>query len=675
MTTSDEERTRQERVKARWFILRRALLASSSNGSLPENDTIHNNPYSMNSFPGFRVLDRTVVDDTANIYQSFEIDNQDWHVIQNSYTPSNDKKIQFYTREVKRQSQTMKRQALLSHRNYGVDNTGNVRVWDAESTLAGFLLDAIFDEREDIGEINMDHLSLEDRAERIANLTSLKKDLRSILLSRTGENVKSCSVLELGAGQAGLAGLSLAAASGCFLDEKKGKMKDLQLVLSDGHPDCVQNNEVCAQIMMELNRKDQRNLCKIDTQLVLWDSSPRGFQNCQQLLDTFDVCLASDCVHFQEYHDGLFTTIGRTLAINGIALLCQPKRGSSLEKFISLVSHVNSSCAEGDGRDCARGPLFEIFLLHDFHPRVSHTHNLLLNAQDVNNVSYDPNWHLPLLLCLKKKRLYEEESDGDLARKYVKNYSIGEKENYLKQNNRLAPHNPTHSSALSKALELLSLQSNDVLFDLGCGNAQLLVQALEAALKQESETCGHNDSERVKRIGLRCVGIEYDKSLAEKAKANIETITAQLCNSELLLNRAYIRWGDVMTERERGDAKYLASEGQSAFGKVNDTNAEHLTLLHHATAVFVYLVPNGLKKVKLLLVEAAKRRRRQRELEEKASDGSPCASSQLTPRFRVVSYMFSIPGWDSVAVDTSSKGGCPLYYYEDVDLFDSCTQG
>ena len=36
------------------------------------------------------------------------------------------------------------------------------------------------------------------------------------------------------------------------------------------------------------------------------------------------------------------------------------------------------------------------------------------------------------------------------------------------------------------------------------------------------------------------------------------------------------------------------------------------------------------------------------------------------PSFRVVSYMFSIPGWTPSIVDRSSKGGCPLYLYENI---------
>jgi hypothetical protein len=130
--------------------------------------------------------------------------------------------------------------------------------------------------------------------------------------------------------------------------------------------------------------------------------------------------------------------------------------------------------------------------------------------------------------------------------------------------------------------------------------------------------------------------------------------------------------------------------------------AQHLSLLEDATAVFVYLLPEGLKKVKPLLQEAARRRREQIMFNEKiieqqlqeeqlqlthrkdyshvsditdydfyrtAQGIDAAAEKRITscpPAFRVVSYMFSIPGWTPTKVDRSSKGGCPLYLYEKV---------
>jgi hypothetical protein len=38
----------------------------------------------------------------------------------------------------------------------------------------------------------------------------------------------------------------------------------------------------------------------------------------------------------------------------------------------------------------------------------------------------------------------------------------------------------------------------------------------------------------------------------------------------------------------------------------------------------------------------------------------------IIPSFRVVSYMFAIPGWTPAVVDRSSKGHCPIFLYENI---------
>ena len=419
------------------------------------------------------------------------------------------------------------------------------------------------------------------------------------------------------AGQAGLAGLALVSAScspGTNGEDAAGKLKELHLTLTDGHPNCVKNNAVCVQMITENN--NTHNTFSVDTKLLLWDSSQKGFESCKPMQESVGICLASDCVHFQEFHDGLFMTIGRTLAVNGIGLLCQPKRGDSLNNFMSLVNHVNGGSQDSE-------PLFEMFLLENFHPKVSRMHNSLISEKDGTAASYNPNWHRPLLLCLKKLRHYDEEIDGSLARNYVSTYKINkEKEPYKEETNKLAPYNPTHSTAQSKALELLSLKSNDILFDLGCGDGRLLVMALEGAFQEDSAY-----------KNLRCVGIEYDQALAESAEANIQEVLARFDGDRSSSTTACIRWDDVLNEKER---EQVENESKAA---------DQLTLLNHATAVFVYLLPDGLRRIKPLLREAAKRRRMERQLDESI------------PPFRIVSYIFSIPDWKKTAVDNSSLQG------------------
>ena len=175
---------------------------------------------------------------------------------------------------------------------------------------------------------------------------------------------------------------------------------------------------------------DNISQAQVEANLLLWDSSSKGADACGQINNIvkgtvtsnatvdggqYQICLASDCVHFQDFHDGLLLTIARTLAVNGVALLCQPRRGTSLQNFMTLVDAVNDSNDD---------QLFEMTLFEDFYPKVSDMHtSLLLEAEEGasnKNRIYDPNWHRPLLLVLQKLRPYSEEIDGEVARQHVK---------------------------------------------------------------------------------------------------------------------------------------------------------------------------------------------------------------------------------------------------------------
>ena len=60
---------------------------------------------------------------------------------------------------------------------------------------------------------------------------------------------------------------------------------------------------------------------------------------------------------------------------------------------------------------------------------------------------------------------------------------------------------PTPTSIAERMLELAQVRSNDVLYDLGCGNGQIVVTA-------------------AKRYGIRCVGVDIDPQRIAEAKAN-----------------------------------------------------------------------------------------------------------------------------------------------------------
>mmetsp|Transcript_20545 Transcript_20545/g.20655 ORF Transcript_20545/g.20655 Transcript_20545/m.20655 type:complete len:165 (+) Transcript_20545:103-597(+) len=131
---------------------------------------------------------------------------------------------------------------------------------------------------------------------------------------------------------------------------------------------------------------------------------------------------------------------------------------------------------------------------------------------------------------------------------------------------KLAPYNPTNIDAVNIALDLLNISSIDTLYDLGCGDGRLLVEALQRL-----------------QGNIRCVGIEYDKNLCDKAIDN-------LSKQNLLTDKISILHANVLD--------------------VSITDA---------TAVFVYLVPEGMRAMRETLLHII-------------SNGG-----------RIVTYVFSIP--------------------------------
>mmetsp|Transcript_18579 Transcript_18579/g.26231 ORF Transcript_18579/g.26231 Transcript_18579/m.26231 type:complete len:207 (-) Transcript_18579:119-739(-) len=182
------------------------------------------------------------------------------------------------------------------------------------------------------------------------------------------------------------------------------------------------------------------------------------------------------------------------------------------------------------------------------------------------------------------------------------------------QKTRLAPFNPTCSHAQNIAMDLLELTSEDVLFDLGCGDGRFLLAAAD------------------KHSLLRCVGIEIDPVYAQRGKEAVEQSSLDV------MNRVDIREGDVMDELGSADSTYNGDEVSKPLSQ--------LSLLDDATAMFLYLLPKGLQMIKPFLEEAMRRR------------------ANESKKFKVASYMFSIRGWKPVKVDRSTKGDCPVYLYD-----------
>ena len=166
--------------------------------------------------------------------------------------------------------------------------------------------------------------------------------------------------------------------------------------------------------------------------------------------------------------------------------------------------------------------------------------------------------------------------------------------------NKLAPFNPTSTSGISTALKLLQLSPNDTLLDIGCGDGRLLIEACKST------------------PNVQCYGIEYDEVFYNRANTTIQI--------EGLKDSVTIIHGDIVDVYEE-----QRNEENNWFYNIN--------------AIFLYLVPDGVRKIKNMLEEIIHQSKKKHD------------------KIRIVTYMFSISYWDPICVERTDKG-CPVYYYE-----------
>lgn len=176
---------------------------------------------------------------------------------------------------------------------------------------------------------------------------------------------------------------------------------------------------------------------------------------------------------------------------------------------------------------------------------------------------------------------------------------------------KLAPFNPSSDQIQQKALGMLNLTSVDVLFDLGCGDGRFLCFAANQT------------------PGLKCVGIEILAEYVSRGKDRVK--------ESHLEDRIDIRLEDAT----KADVAEQETTTTSTTPMV-----QTLTLMEHATALYLFILPKGIVKM-MPILESLKQKR--------LAEGK---------RFKVLSYMFKIHDWEATIVDETAKGSCPVYYYE-----------
>lgn len=117
---------------------------------------------------------------------------------------------------------------------------------------------------------------------------------------------------------------------------------------------------------------------------------------------------------------------------------------------------------------------------------------------------------------------------------------------------KLAPYNPSGMEVVDIAIKLLDIKDDDILYDLGCGDGRLLITS-----------CQLNKL-------IKCIGIEYDLDIYNKA--------IELVNRFELTEQITIIQENVLN--------------------IN---------FYHATKIFIYLIPDGIKQLKDKLIDALER--------------------------------------------------------------------
>ena len=346
-----------------------------------------------------------------------------------------DEQCSLWTREPRNDGNKLSLQDLITHRsNNGVDNTGNICIWDSERTLSYLL----YNDYESL---------LEDKVDWWYRHSASVKSLEQ-LSSSSSSSSSQFRILELGTGMAGLAAITLGLRIVQLQRQQQRQKqqqsdpkleKEIHVTLTDGHADGVKNNKV-NQYLTRLysqnfafqdkegdakNHQHPYHQLDITSKVLLWTTDLLDGETATSTSFQYDIVLISDCVHFQNFHSALTITTLRSLKVGGKAIFCQPTRGSSLENFCALLQPVNRNDElieqQGKAFKAAEKENYAIAVNdngHDDklvnmgfyqHSIIEEHHRKALNE---NNGDYDENLHYPKLLIVTKLReLTQQDCD------------------------------------------------------------------------------------------------------------------------------------------------------------------------------------------------------------------------------------------------------------------------
>ena len=212
-----------------------------------------------------------------------------------TYTPVADPTLQLYSREQPPHA-GVGAKGLLSNELHGLDNTGNVRVWLAETLMLHMLLEQ-----------------------------------PQMLQTTSGATCRN--ILELGGGMTGLCGIGL------FMSQK---VPCASVTITDGHPDCATNQRVCISMQKTHYGADfpQGQLRSKQLRWSRGDLHGDLYAATEGRSVKYDAILAADCLFFTDFHDDLLWTLAEAVSDAGVIYLLQPRRAGSMQLFVQKAAAV-----------------------------------------------------------------------------------------------------------------------------------------------------------------------------------------------------------------------------------------------------------------------------------------------------------------------------------------------
>lgn len=249
-----------------------------------------------------------------------------------------------------------------------VDNTGNICIWNSEELLGYVACKAVLGNAPLIPSSCLSFtLSLSSSSSSSSTSTSPISPIR---------------IIELGAGQSGLAALMVAQAL-----RRTGRAYDI--CITDGNDRCA--SELHTQLSLNASQLVDNSSMQynVQTKCMIWNS-----QDKYEEMGRYDWIIAADCLFFQDYHVDLLHVLSTLLSLNGIIWLLAPGRGKTAEKFMGLVEKSGEWKVEWWGEKYDE----EIWKQHQQYLK----DNCHAGNNNNNIALYDPDLHYPQLIVLRR---------------------------------------------------------------------------------------------------------------------------------------------------------------------------------------------------------------------------------------------------------------------------------